>query len=47
MATPDKYKSIPYTQVNNRTYIQRTNEQKVVTKTIILNFIQHLKNKHS
>ena len=46
MATPTKYKSAPIADVNGRTPVPTTIEQKAKTKSIIENFIKYLKFKH-
>jgi hypothetical protein len=47
MATPNKYKSKAMSEVNSRTPIATTTEQKARIKVIIENFIKYLKLKHS
>jgi len=47
METPEKYKSIPATNLYNRTIILLNSTQKAKIQNIIQNFIQYLKNKHS
>lgn len=47
METPQKYKSVPVTSVHNRTIVLLDTAKKAKLNTIILNFIQYLKAKHS
>lgn len=46
MNTPEKYKSIPYTEIINRTIIPVNQTKKENIQTTIQKFIQYLKNKH-
>jgi hypothetical protein len=47
METPQKYKSVPSTSVYNRTIVLLDAAKKAKLNTIIQNFIQYLKVKHS
>jgi len=47
METPVKYRSVPSTSVYNRTIILLDSNQKQKLHTIIQNFIQYLKLKHT
>lgn len=46
MNTPEKYKSIPYSEIINRTIIPINQTKKQNVQLIIQKFIQYLKNKH-
>ena len=46
MKTPNKYKSIPTTNIFNRTIIPVNQTKKENIQTTIQKFIQYLKNKH-
>lgn len=47
MTTPNKYKSKAMSEVNGRTPVPTTPQQKAKIKLIIENFIKYLKLKHS
>lgn len=47
MATKTIYKKITLDQANTRTYVALTPTQKTKVNSVLVNFIQYLKNAHS